>query len=219
MRNTREMKIRIPFFFALTLLAACSNDHDTASGQNDTLSKKDSVKKEISENLPPSEDFKQFEWIYSSFVASATYTVKSFDVFIDKEEGLWIISSNGAVPQMTHVNTIRGVLNYKNDTLVPMDHDMMVCELKNEDIPRTDCDQASSWSKNGCFTSEHNTFKTERIWDYAGLNDNDAKTVEELAGKITRAVVNTRGNMRMYFMLKNGSWYLVFLDLRIPCSA
>lgn len=177
------------------------------------------MKKNISENLPPSEDFKQFEWIYSSFVAAATYNVKSTDVFIDKEEGLWIITSNGAMPQMTHVYSMRGVLNYKNDSLIPINRDQMVCSLKNEEIPEPDCDKSSFWSKDGCFTSENNTFKAGKVWDYAGLNENDAKQAEELAGKISRVVVNTSLNMRMYFMLKNGGWYLVFLDLRTPCSA
>jgi hypothetical protein len=203
---------------ATTLLSACgSNENDSQA--KDTLSGRDSVKKEITESLPPDEDFKQFEWIYSSFVAAATYNVKSTDVFIDKEEGLWVITSNGAMPQMVHVKSVSGILNYKNDTLIPIDRNSMVCELKSEEIPEPDCDEKTFWNKNGCFTSEHNAFKESKIWEYAGLSDNDAKDAEELASKIDRVVVNTALNMRMYFMLKNGGWYLVFLDLRIPCSA
>lgn len=214
------MKYAIAGSFALVMLFnACGEDNQTNQVKSDTLSPKDSLKQQIANSLPPSEDFKQFEWIYSSFVAAATYNVKSFDVFINKEDGLWVITSNGALPAMTHVYSIRGVLNYKNDSLVPMDGPMMACDLKNEDIPKADCNSNTSWSKNGCFTSETNTFKDEKIWDYAGLPEKDAKQAQELAGKITRVVVNTQMNMRMYFMLKNGSWYLVFLDLRQPCSA
>lgn len=200
------------------LLSSCGSDTDSAQTQ-DTLSAKDSVKKNITETLPPNEDFKQFEWIYSSFVAAATYTVKNTDVFINKEAGLWVITSNGAMPTMVHVYSSRGLLNYKNDTLIPIDRNSMVCELLNAEIPVPDCDEKSFWSKNGCFTSENNIFKTEKIWEYAALSDDDAKNAEELAGKIGRVVVNTSLNMRMYFMLENGSWYLVFLDLRVPCSA
>jgi hypothetical protein len=200
------------------LFSACGTD-EAGSQTKDSLSAKDSVKKEITESLPPDEDFKQFEWIYSSFVASATYNVKSTDVFIDKETGLWVITTNGAMPQMVHVNSVQGILNHKNDTLIPIDRMEMVCALKNEEIPQPDCDQTSLWSKSGCFTSEHNTFKEDRIWEHAGLTDNDAKNVEETASKIGRVVINTALNMRMYFMLKNGAWYLVFLDLRVPCSA
>jgi hypothetical protein len=200
------------------LLASCGSD-TTESQTKDSLSAKDSVKKAITESLPPDEDFKQFEWIYSSFVAAATYNVKSTDVFIDPEAGLWVISTNGALPQMVHVNSVRGVLSYKNDSLIPIDRNAMVCTLKNEEIPKPDCDMPSLWSKTGCFTNEHNTFKEEKIWEYAGLPDGDAKTVEELAAKIDRVVMNTSLHMKMYFMLKNGSWYLVFLDLRVPCSA
>lgn len=213
------MKILSPSIIAAVLLLSACGSGDNNSSPKDSLSTKDSVKKAITETLPPDEDFKQFEWIYSSFVAAATYNVKSTDVFIDKEEGLWVISTNGALPQMVHVNSVRGILNYKNDSLIPIDRNAMVCSLKNEEVPQPDCDQPSYWSKNGCFTTEHNTFRQDKIWEYAGLPDGDAKKVEELAAKIDRVVVNTSLNMKMYFMLKNGSWYLVFLDLRMPCSA
>ncbi len=203
---------------AITLLAACGPD-TTDSESKDTMSAKDSVKQEITESLPPDEDFKQFEWIYSSFVAAATYNVKSTDVFIDKEEGLWVITSNGAMPEMVHVKTVAGILNYKNDSLIPIDRNSMVCELKNGEIPEPDCDKKSFWAKDGCFTTEHNTFKETKIWEHAALSDADAKDAEELASQIGRVVINTSLNMRMYFMLKNGGWYLVFLDLRVPCSA
>ncbi len=200
------------------LISSCGSDETTSQTQ-DTLSAKDSVKKNITESLPPNEDFKQFEWIYSSFVAAATYNVKSTDVFINKDAGLWVITSNGAMPTMVHVFTTKGLLNFKNDSLIPIDRNSMVCELLNAEIPKPDCDQASFWSKNGCFTNENNTFKTEKIWEYAALSDDDSKKAKELAGKISRVVVNTALHMRMYFMLENGSWYLVFLDMRMPCSA
>lgn len=205
-------------FLAITLLSACGSDENGAQS-TDSMSAKDSVKKELTESLPPDEDFKQFEWIYSSFVAAVTYNVKSTDVFIDKEEGLWVITTNGAMPQMVHVKTVAGLLNYKNDSLIPIDRNSMVCALENGEIPEPDCDRPSFWAKDGCFTTEHNTFKESKIWEYAALSDADAKDAEELASKIGRVVINTSQNMRMYFMLKNGGWYLVFLDLRMPCAA
>lgn len=211
------------FFLAAFLISviasSCGSDEQTTSVPADTMSARDSLKNSVTDNLPPTEDFKQFEWIYSSFVAAATYTVKSTDVFVNKEAGLWVITSNGAMPQMVHVMTTKGLLNYKNDTLIPIDRDPMICSLMNEEIPKPDCDSKTFWNKNGCFTSENNTFKDEKIWDYAGLNEKDEKAVTELAVKIDRVVVNTALNMRMYFMQENGSWYLVFLDLRVPCEA
>jgi hypothetical protein len=95
----------------------------------------------------------------------------------------------------------------------------MVCALQNAEIPVPDCDTKSFWNKDGCFTTEHNTFKESKIWEYAALSDDDSKAAEELASKIGRVVVNTSLSMRMYFMLKDGGWYLVFLDLRMPCNA
>jgi hypothetical protein len=203
---------------SIVLLSACSSN-SSADQTKDSLSSKDSLKKTITETLPPNEDFRQFEWIYSSFVAAATYSVKSTDVFINKEAGLWVITTNGAMPSMVHVYTTKGLLNYKNDSLIPIDRNSMVCELQNAEVPEPDCNESSFWSKNGCFTSENNTFKASKIWEYAALSDSDSKNAEELAAKIDRVVVNTSLNMRMYFMLENGTWYLVFLDMRVPCSA
>lgn len=198
---------------------SCGDNGNGSATVSDTMSAKDSMKKEIAENLPPSTNFKQFEWIYSSFVAAATYKPDNFDVFINKETGLWIIRTNGAMPHMERVLSVRGVMTNGGDSLVPMDHDKMICELRNEELPQPDCSGKLYWTKSGCFTSEENTFKTSRIWDYAALNENDSKKAEELAAKITRVVVNTEMNMRFYFAEMNGTWYLVFLDMRVPCSA
>lgn len=79
-------------FLAIILTSIFTLSCGSESGQTnvaaDTRSPKDSLKAQVADNLPPSEDFKQFEWIYSSFVAAATYTVKSTDVFVNKEAGI-----------------------------------------------------------------------------------------------------------------------------------
>lgn len=213
-------KLFFPLLSTLILLGCGNDTQHTGSTTTDTMSAKDSLKKAITENLPPSTNIKQFEWIYSSFAAAATNSAKSFDVFINKETGLWIIHSLGAMPEMYNVKTISGVMiNGSKDSLIPLDRDKMICSLRNEELPEMDCDNASLWSKSGCFTSETNTFKTSRIWDYAGLSETNSKKVEELAGKITRVVINTELHMRFYFAEMDGTWYLVFLDMRVPCSA
>lgn len=204
---------------AIAFASSCGPDGESNSSSADTMSAKDSFKKDVTENLPPSSDITQFEWIYSSFVAAATTTPAAFDVFINKETGLWIIHSNGAVPEMTNVTSIANFKMNSGYNLVPMDHDKMICTPKEDPLPTIECDSKNYWSKSGCFTSQNNTFKTERIWDYAGLPDADSKKVEELAGKITRVVINTELSMRMYFTDVNGTWYLTFLNIMEPCSA
>lgn len=201
------------------LVVACGPGEESNSSTADSMSAKDSLKQDITESLPPSTDITQFEWIYSSFVAAATKDSTAFDVFINKETGLWIIYSTGAVPQMTNVKSIAWFKDNMGQNLIPLNRDKMICTPSEDPLPTIECDSKNFWSKSGCFTSETNTFKTERTWDYVHLGDSDSKKVEELAGKITRVVINTEMNMRFYFTEVNGTWYLVFLDLRQPCSA
>ena len=212
MRTTFILLIAVSFY-------ACSGN-DSGNGNNqDTLSAKDSLKKQLSEDLPPSTDPAQFEWIYSTFVASAVTDAPRFNVFINKDHGLWIINSNGALPQMVNVKDISGIKTSKGGSLVPMDKVKMVCTPKSSGWPEKNCDMPSGWSITGCYTTEQNKLRESKIWEYAGLNDSDNKKVTELASGITRAVVNTEMNMTFYFTEIDGTWYLTFLDLRKPCEA
>lgn len=204
---------------AVSLIVACNGDVKNNSAENDTLSAKDSLKKQLAEDLPPSSDPAQFEWIYSTFVASAVTDAPRFNVFINKEHGLWIINSNGALPQMTNVKDISSVKNADGDSLVPMDRVKMVCTPKSAQWPEKNCDMPSGWSISGCYTTEQNKLRESKIWEYAGLSDSDNKKVTELAAGITRSVVNTEMNMTFYFTEINGTWYLTFIDVRQPCEA
>jgi len=212
------MRITLTLFIVILLYSCGGNDSGNGNNQ-DTLSAKDSLKKQLAEDLPPSSDPAQFEWIYSTFVASAVTDAQRFNVFINKEHGLWIITSNGATPQMVNVKDIAGMKNSKGDSLVPMDRVKMVCTPKSSGWPEKNCDMPSGWSMTGCYTTEQNKLRESKIWEYAGLNDSDNKIVTELAAGITRAVVNTEMNMTFYFTEIDGTWYLTFLDLRKPCEA
>lgn len=212
------MRTTLTLLIVISLYACGGSDSGNGNNQ-DTLSAKDSLKKQLAEDLPPSSDPAQFEWIYSTFVASAVTDAQRFNVFINKEHGLWIISSNGATPQMVNVKDIAGMKNSKGDSLVPMDRVKMVCTPKSSGWPEKNCDMPSGWSMTGCYTTEQNKLRESKIWEYAGLNDSDNKKVTELAAGITRAVVNTEMNMTFYFTEIDGTWYLTFLDMRRPCEA
>jgi hypothetical protein len=218
MPNNATMRTTLLFLLVFSLVACGGGDNDN-NINSDTLSTKDSLKKPLSEDLPPSSDPAQFEWIYSTFVASAVTDAPRFNIFINKDHGLWIINSNGALPQMINVKDISGVKNSKGDSLVPMDQVKMVCTPKVAGWPEIKCDMPSGWSMTGCYTTEQNKLKESKIWEYAGLNDANNKKVTELAAGITRAVVNTEMNMVFYFTEINGTWYLTFLDIRKPCEA
>jgi hypothetical protein len=214
------MKFYLSLLFATSLVfTSCGDGIDDDANKSDSISSKDSLKQKITEDLPPSTDIKQFEWIYSSFVAASTYSVRDFNIFISPEHGLWIIRSNGALPEMINVKSVVSVKNAKGDSLVPMDREKMICTPSAESLPVEDCTMPSRWSKSGCYTSETNIFKEQKIWQYAGLNDGDSKKVEELSRLISRVVINTEMNTRFYFGEIKGTWYLLFIDIRVPCEA
>ena len=205
-------------FTGLFFLAACSETGNTPVA-GDSTSKKDSIKKEMQEDLPPPSDIHQFNWFYSAFAHAATSGNDTlFDVVIHPEHGLWIIHSEGAVPQFTHVNHILEYKKTDGKSILPFERDAMMNVPKEEDLPVVNCDSKNFYSKSGCFTSMENKFAEQKIWKYAGLPADKDKEIEELASTITRTVINTE-NYRFYFSLINGSWYLTFMDIRRPCEA
>lgn len=133
-------------------------------------------------------------------------TISNINQFIDPENGLWLIQSPGAVPNMTNTSQV--------DKNFPVDFSIM----KNEELPRVNCDTKSFWTKEGCFVQQINNFKDEKIWTYCGLKKEDEAKIEKLAQAIALTVINTSLNTRYYFSQINGKWHLVFVDLRRPCA-
>jgi hypothetical protein len=204
-------------FSALLFFAGCSDNENKPAV--DSLSKKDSIKKALQEDLPPPSDIKQFNWFYSAFAQAAiTGNDTLFDVNIHPEYGLWIIYSNGAMPQLMHVKHILEYKNAAGKSLLPFDRNVMINVPKEEALPVVDCNNKNYWSKSGCFTSMENKFAEQKIWKYASLPADKDKEIEELASTITRTVINT-ANYSFYFSLIKGTWYLTFMDVRRPCEA
>lgn len=206
-------------FIALFLFAGCGSEENKTPGEKDSLSKKDSIKKAMQEDLPPPSEIKQFNWFYSAFAHAATTGNDTlFNVVIHPKYGLWIIHSAGAVPNFTHVNNILEFRKPDGKSILPFERSAMMSVPKEEALPVLVCDDDKSYNKNGCFTSLQNTFAEKKIWKYAGLSADKDKEIEESAKTITRTVINTE-NYRYYFSLINGSWYLTFLDIMEPCEA
>jgi hypothetical protein len=207
------------FCFTLLFFAACSGDEKSNGTVGDSLSKKDSLKRALQENLPPPTDIKQFNWIYSAFVrAAADGNDSAFNVFIHPKKGLWVIHTDGALPVFTHITKISEYTNIKGRGLLPIVFWDINKEPKDESLPTVDCDKKGFYSKEGCFSTQENKFLEEKIWTYAGLSADQDKEVMQLATTITRTVVNT-ANFKYYFSLIDGSWYLTFIDIRRPCEA
>lgn len=214
---------RIALLFLTALACSCGNGAKSSDDSTKTSAPATSMKDALSDalaDLPPETDLKQFKWAYSLFVQACTTkdSLALLDKFISPADGIYVIESNGAMPQVKHVTTLKDYKTLQGKDLLPINRDDMICDPKDEELPKVNCDSKDFYSKSGCFTQENNTFKDEKIWQYSHLSPEDEKKIEQLAATITRTVVNTK-NYRYYFSLINGSWRLTFIDLRKPCNA
>ena len=76
--------------------------------------------------------------------------IANINQLIHAEKGLWIIQSNGAMPA------------FSNTTQVDKNFLVDFSSVKEEEVPKVNCDSKSFWTKEGCFAQEVNTFKDEK---------------------------------------------------------
>ncbi|MBI4932193.1 MAG: hypothetical protein HY841_15650 [Bacteroidetes bacterium] len=197
-RNTKKIPLcplrNLFALFAVTVFFSCGNEQEKDFPPT-PQDPKDSVV-----NAP-----KNMEEDFTPILKEINIT--NINQYIHPEKGLWLIQSSGAMPNMTNTTQV--------DKNFPVDF----ANVKNEELPKVNCDSKSFWTKEGCFVQEVNSFKDEKIWTYCGLNKEDEVKVSELARTISWTVINTSLYARYYFSLIDGKWYLAFVDLRTPCSA
>ncbi|MBI3500872.1 MAG: hypothetical protein HY063_03675 [Bacteroidetes bacterium] len=136
-----------------------------------------------------------------------TINISNINQFISPKEGVWLIQSSGAMPNMSNTSQV--------DKNFPVDFS----NCKEEELPKINCDAKTFWTKEGCYVQKINSFKDEKVWTYASLSKEDEAKVEEQAKTIQYTVINTSNNARYYFSFVDGKWYLSFVDLRKPCEA
>ncbi|MBI3510210.1 MAG: hypothetical protein HY064_06070 [Bacteroidetes bacterium] len=200
------------------LFFSCSGDQKKDPSKTDSLSSKDSLKKAMRQDLQPADEIHQFNWIYSAFADAATSGKDSLaDKFISPNDGLWIIYAPGAMPEFENVKHFDD-FDWNGKKLLPLDRNNMMAVPVEGELPVADCNKSSGYSKEGCFTTQLNIFADEKAWTYSSLSETDQGKVKQLASKITRTVVNTAVG-KFYFTLSGSTWYLTFIDLRVPCDA
>jgi hypothetical protein len=211
------MKKLIPGFFLLFLLAACAeNKHAPEKANSDSTALR---KKTFAEELPPPSDIRQFKWFYSGFVKIISLHADSLmNRLIHPEFGLNIIESRGALPHMSHVTKFSEYKTLDRKSFFDFDAQVLICDLKEEELPKVDCNAKDLYTKTGCFTREVNLLKDSKIWEYCSLTKGQADLVIRSAQTITRTVLLTN-NYTYYFSLIKGSWWLTFIDMRRPCEA
>ena len=182
--------------FAVMLFFSCGSPEQKQTEQT-SQTKVDSVKP-VSERVIQKEDF---------ISVLKGINISNINQYIHPKNGLRIINSSGAMPNMTSTSQV--------DKNFPVDFSA----VKEEELPKVNCDSKTFWTKGGCFSQQVNTFKDEKIWTYCGLSKKDEAKVEETVKTISYTIINTAMNARYYFSQIDGKWYLMFVDLRRPCQA
>jgi hypothetical protein len=211
------MKNYISAIFLLVSLYSCSEPVKTESDHKiDTLAVR---KRTFAEEIPPPSDLKQFKWFYSAFVKLvALHDDTLLNKVINPEFGINIIESNGALPKITNVKDFSKFRTIRRKPFYEFNTDVLICDPKEEELPKVNCDAKDLYTKTGCFTREINTLKDSKIWEFCSLPKAQADLVASSAQTITRTVLLT-DNYTYYFSLINGSWWLTFIDMRRPCEA
>ena len=145
------------------------------------------------------------------------------NAFIEPEWGVFIIENPGALPKMTLVKDIRNFKrDFRGESFFTIKERLQTCELKEESLPAFTCggeNGTGGYSKEGCFAGEDPQFRESEIYKYASLPPGELKLAEKMMKQIRTTVVQTSSSYRLHFAYLKGRWRLLFIDLRIPCSA
>ncbi len=203
--------------FLLFFFVSCSEKQQSPENSgSDSVSVR---KKTFAEELPPPSDIRQFKWFYSGFVKIVSLHADSLmNKLIHPEFGLNIIESRGALPHLSHVTKMSEFKTLDKKSFYEFDAQVLICDLKEEELPKIDCNAKDLYTKTGCFTREVNPLKDSKLWDYCSLTKDQNDLVVRSAQTITRTVLLTN-NYTYYFSLIKGSWWLTFIDMRRPCEA
>lgn len=183
------------FFWGICMIFACKAKQDEFNNKNQHF---DSIPKISETNKEYTSD--NFKFIFE-------ITKTNINTHIHPQKGLWLIQSFGAMPEMTNITQV--------DKNFPIDFS----DCKAEILPKVNCESKSFWTKEGCFIQEINSFKDEKIWEFTSLDKNSKEIINQSSKLISFTAINTSLNARYYFAIINGKWYLLFADLRAPCSA
>lgn len=140
------------------------------------------------------------------------------NTFIQPANGMYVLSSEGALPGMTNTMSFLGNNLLYGKILSEKTGNAVRCELKNEELPVINCDSMSFYNKEGCFMQFQNRLDKSKILEFVKIPREEYEKAMTMMHTITVTVVNT-GNFVYYFSHINNKWFLAFLDIRRPCEA
>ncbi|MFC5269305.1 hypothetical protein [Adhaeribacter terreus] len=223
------MKIRYLLFLLPALLFACegsdqienrSKDEETVAVETPVvqgeIDGRDTVKVKLQT------EFVAFFIQFQSAVFNED--ADAFNHFIDSERGVYIIENPGAMPKMTLVKDIRKFKReFQGRSFFTIKDGLQSCKLKEEALPGFNCEGQtggnSGYTKEGCFAADAEAFRKTEIHKYASLPENELQNIEKTLPLVQKTVVQTSTSYQFHFGQINGKWKVLFIDLRIPCSA
>jgi hypothetical protein len=137
--------------------------------------------------------------------------------YIDKNAGLYIIYSDGAMPQVEHVYAINKFKTKSNKAIESFIFKSLPSKPIEDMLPNVVC-ESTPYNKEGIFGSKVNVFAENPVWEYTDLNEKEKQAAQFASQNITYTIINTHDYVYCFGELE-GEVKLLFLDLRIPCSA
>ncbi|MCB9360410.1 MAG: hypothetical protein H6587_07495 [Flavobacteriales bacterium] len=145
-----------------------------------------------------------FLMIFSSI--SEMQKTASLSSLINENYGVYIISSNGAMPKIEKSYELNAAVLSKK----------IASEAVFEELPKVVCEDFI-YNKQGCFAQEVNPLLDSQIWNYTDLNEKEKQALVTIAETIKYTVIDT-DSYTYYFSIVENKWVLTFVDVRIPCQ-
>tara|TARA_R110001592_G_scaffold246255_1_gene507942 strand:- start:2156 stop:2761 length:606 start_codon:yes stop_codon:yes gene_type:complete len=191
---------------ALFVLVGCntpSENNTTTDTQKDTLATVlETTQRKMDEAILSPQD--SFLRIYSTL--SEMQKTANFSELVNKNYGVYIISSNGAMPK------IEKSYELNTEVLSKTIADKTIFE----ELPKVICEEFI-YNKQGCFAQEINPLLDSQIWNYSDLNEKEKQAIIAIVETIRYTVIDTDSYI-YYFSIVEGKWALTFVDVRIPCQ-
>lgn len=202
------MKTLNTLIIALFIFVGCNtpereSNETIESIKEDTLELTDNVNLRASktEVLTPQDSFLM---IFSS--VSEMQKTADYSSLINENYGVYIISSNGAMPQIEKSYELNAAILTKK-----ISNKAIVGEL-----PKVVCEDFI-YNKQGCFAQEINSLLDGQIWNYCDLNEKEKQAFIAVAETIKYTVIDTESYV-YYFSIVDDIWALTFIDVRTPCE-
>lgn len=132
--------------------------------------------------------------------------VNNYQLMISENYGVYVISSNGALPTIEKRYDLNESILSKT----------IAKTTSIEELPKVICDE-NIYNKSGSFAQEINPLLNSQIWNYSNLNEKEKQAFIASIETIKYTVIDT-DSYTYYFSVIDGDWVLSVIDIRTPCQ-